>query len=113
MLAIGYVVAKYSGHRIIGDIVFGLAVVVLVSGWFVPSVFHAIERFGNLVARAAGVVASCALLAPFYYLCFVPGRIVLALSGRDPLQRKFPAHKPTYWVTRESTPNVDQYRSQS
>jgi hypothetical protein len=110
MLAIGCVIAQYSGHRIIGVVVLGLAVVVLVSGWFVPSVSHRIEKLGDLVARGFGVATTWVLLVPFYYLCFGCGRVIFAFRGRDPLRRKFPGRKPTYWVTRQLTANVDQYK---
>ena len=99
-------------RRAMGAVVWGLGALVLVSGFFVPSVFAALERFGKKLGKGVGVLLTWGLLAPFYYLCFVPLRLLQKIGGKDPLQLRFPTDEPTYWVSRKPVPKVDQYRKQ-
>ena len=57
-------------------------------------------------------LVSCtwAVLTPFYILCFVPGRLILAMRGRDPLRREFPAPGASCWEARGPHPQPDRYR---
>lgn len=66
----------------------------------------------NVVAIAAGKGITFLLLVPFFYLVFVPGRLLLALSGRDPLNRRFPSDEPSYWVKRAPGISPAHYKKQ-
>lgn len=112
MAAIGALVYVWLGHRFMGLVVWSLAAVVLVSGLFIPPVFAAIERFGKRLGQWVGVGLTWGLLAPFYYLCFVPMHLGLVLKGKDPLHRQVPTDESTYWTPRKPVPNVAQYRKQ-
>lgn len=112
MAAIGAGLFWGLEHRAMGAVVWGFAVLVLVSGFFVPPVFAALERFGKKLGKGVGVLLTWALLAPFFYLCFVPLRLLQKIGGKDPLQRRFPTDEPTYWIPRKPVPKVDQYRKQ-
>jgi len=113
MAGIGYLVTRHGNHSALGGAIIGLAAIVLASGWAIPPVFDAFDRFGNLVARAVGTALTWGLLALFYYVCFVPGRAILMVRRKDPLDRGFPGHKPSYWMDRGTPPDADRYRSQS
>ncbi len=113
MLAAGWATTRYSDHRIAGETVLAAGVVVVISGWFVPRVFRWVERLGGFIARGLGVVMTWVLLVPFYYVCFVLGRIMFALSHQDPLQLRSSVNRPTFWVARQSTANVDRYQKQT
>ena len=89
----------------------GVAAFVLVSGLFIPPVFAAIGRAAALVGVGAGVGLTWLLLVPFYYLVFAPARLMQRVTGRDPLNRKFPSDEPTYWTPRPPVA-VEQYRKQ-
>ena len=95
-----------------GTAIWGLAAVVLASGFFVPPVFAAIERFGQRLGRWVGAALTWGLLAPFYYLCFFPMHLGLKLQGKDPLCRRFPTDEPTYWTARKPVRDAAQYRKQ-
>ena len=100
------------GHPIPGIIAWSLAAVVLVSGFFIPPVFAALERFGKLLGKWVGAMLTWGLLAPFYYLCFVPLHLALKIRGQDPLQRQIPTTEPTYWIPRKPGTDLSQYRKQ-
>ena len=112
MIIIGLVLYFKFDHIVMGRIVFGLAVIVLVSGLCIPPVFHAIERFGRALGHGAATGLTWLLLVPFFYIVFVPARFFLKLRGKDPLCRAFPTQEATYWVPRPPVENLDHYRKQ-
>ena len=71
MAAIGWVLYGPVGHAVMGCVVWTLAVVVLLSGLFVPPVFRQIERFGKWLGTGAAAGLTWLLLVPFFYLVFV------------------------------------------
>jgi hypothetical protein len=112
MILVGFFMYHYFGHRIVPYIVWTLSVVVLIGGWFIPPIFHGMERFGAWLAKWVAIILNYGLLVPFYYLCFVPGRLILKLQGIDPMDREFPSAKPTFWIPRKPVNDVAQYRKQ-
>lgn len=112
MALVGYLIYMFFDHLAGPVIIWALAGVVLVGGWFVPPVFKAIERFGVGLGKGVAVVLNWGLLTPFFYLCFVPGRLILKLRGRDPMERKFPDDAPSFWIPRKPVTDFSQYRKQ-
>ena len=112
MAAIGAFLFWKLGKHVMGIIAWCLATVVLVSGFFIPRLFAAIERFGKLLGKWVGIFLTWGLLAPFYYLCFSPMHLALKIRGKDPLQRQFPTREATYWVSRKPVSDLSQYRKQ-
>lgn len=98
---------------------FHMAVVVwCISGFisftalFMPRLHDAIKRGLIWFAHLVGLGLSWLLLVPFYYLCFVPGRIWLSIRGKDPMQRAFPTDEKSYWVPRPAVKTIAQYQKQ-
>lgn len=85
-------------HRIIfAGIAAGIGLIILICGLFIPKLYAAIERIIGAFASGVGQFLTWLLLVPFYYLCFLPARIILALSKRDPMKRAWDPSAPTYW----------------
>lgn len=113
MALVAYLIYRYTGHQIMPMIIAGLAALVLVGGLFIPPLFHAFERFGALLARGVAAGLTWGLLVPFFYLVFGFGRLVLVLTGQDPLKVRFPApDQTTFWVARPPVTDLNQYRKQ-
>ena len=112
MTAIGAWLFWRLEHHVMGIVAWSLAAVVLVSGFFIPPLFAALERFGKLLGQWVGAMLTWVLLAPFYYLCFVPMHLALKIRGKDPLQRQIPTTEPTYWIPRKPVTDLSQYRKQ-
>ncbi|HBA83158.1 MAG TPA: hypothetical protein DCZ95_03595 [Verrucomicrobia bacterium] len=112
MALIGLLLYRFAGHRLMGTIVWGFAAVVLVSGFFIPPAFRAIERFGALLGQWVGVGLTWGLLTPFYYLVFSLGRLFLKLTGKDLMCREFPSRQASYWTPRAPVRNLEQYGKQ-
>jgi len=109
--ALALMVALAKHHRTAGGVMLGLACLLLLLGLCVQPAFLAVERFGLRLGRIAAVGMTWLLLVPFYYLCFVPGRIVMRLAGQDPLDRRFPAGRATSWVPHRPA-EAGRYRKQ-
>lgn len=113
MATVGFVLHRFVGHAVMAYIVWFLAVLVLAGGFVYPPLFHAFERFGQKLARWVAAGLTWGLLVPFYYICFGLGRIVVAVTGKDPMDRKYPEpDKATFWVPRPPVRNMEQYRKQ-
>jgi hypothetical protein len=112
MTGIAATLAFVVKHPAMAVVVCVLAAVVLLSGLFVPPVFAAIERFGAWLGKAVGLALTWILLVPFFVLCFIPGRLVLAMRGVDPMQRDLSKDKKTYWTSTPRHSSPDYYRKQ-
>lgn len=112
MALVGYLIYHFFDHLIGPVIVWVLAGAVLVGGLFIPPLFHAVERFGVRLGAWVVVVLNWVLLTPFFYLCFFPGRLLLAVRKIDPMDRKFPDDRASFWIPRKPVADLSQYRKQ-
>jgi len=112
MLAVALLLLFYFKKDMPGKILLGLAMFVLVCGLFVPSVFKAMERVVLVLAKWMAMGVTWVLLVPFFYLFFVPARIIMTLRGKDPLNLKFNSKAATYWIPRKPVTIPDQYLKQ-
>lgn len=84
-------------HRpLAGAVLAGLALTVLIFGLFLPRCYSYWAKSWKRIASWIATVMAWGLLAPFYYLFFVPGHWILAL-GQDRLRRSFASEKNSYW----------------
>lgn len=88
----------FGFHRILfAGIAAGIALLILICGLFIPKFYAAFERVIVMFAFGIGQALTWLLLVPFYYFCFLPARILLALNRRDPMKRSWNSSAPTYW----------------
>lgn len=99
-------------HYRMATVVLAIGVIVLFSGLFLPKVFAALERAGQMLGYAAGTALTWILLVPVYWLVFTPGRLLLLVLRRDPMRRAFPTQIPSYWIPRPPVKDVKQYTKQ-
>jgi hypothetical protein len=97
---------------VMAGIVTGISATVLICGLFIPSAFLAIEKLGLKLGEWVATGLTWLLLVPFFYICFVPGRIVMTLQGKDPLNLNFSAKVQTYWVPRKPVTDIGRYQKQ-
>jgi hypothetical protein len=97
---------------VMASVVFGISTVILVCGLFIPPAFKAIEHFGQKLGEWVGTGLTWLLLVPFFYLCFVPARIIAAIRGKDPLNLKLSSKAKTYWVPHKPVNNIERYQKQ-
>ena len=103
----------FGFHKVvIPYVVWSIATLVLVGGLFIPPLYVGFKKGGMLLAKGVGVGLSWLLLVPFFYICFAPGRLLMRLSGKDPMCRKFEPDLASYWTDHHGPVDVSQYTKQ-
>jgi hypothetical protein len=92
----------YRGRETTMAVSAGLAVLLVLVGFFVPPVAKLFHRLWYRLAFALGWVNSRILLTIIYFLIFVPYGIISRLAGRDPLHLRS-GKGESYWHKREKT----------
>lgn len=101
MLLLGYLGAHYVHFfKRAGTIALCVAAALFMIGTLVPGLYDRMDKFVAWSAQAVGRVLNWILLTPFFYLCFLPARLILMAKGKDPMTRKCPSSATTYWVPR-------------
>ena len=98
--------------RVMAGVVIGVSLIVLTTGLWFPKAFRAICRGLLTFGAWVGVALTWLLMVPFFYLAFVPARLVMLFKGKDPLTRAFPSPGGTMWVKHAPPRSVEQYERQ-
>ncbi|MFN2350952.1 MAG: hypothetical protein ABR497_03300, partial [Kiritimatiellia bacterium] len=112
MAAVAGLLYAWLQHRIAAGIVGLLALLMLAGSLGVPGLLRGFEKLGAGLGRTVGLGMTYLLLTPMYYLIFTPGRFLMALSKRDPMQRRFLPEAATYWQERAPIETLDYYNRQ-
>lgn len=109
----GLIYWKFPGHRLGSYIIWSLACAFLFCGLFIPAAYRSIDRFFFAVLpKWVATALNWLLLVPFFFVIFVPARLIQLLTGNDPMTRKVPTDLPTYWIPRKPVASLDQYKKQ-
>jgi len=81
----------------------------LVGGFAVPRIYSAFEWLGHFLTITIGSLFTWVLMSLFFYVCFVPGRILLCLFRKDPLQRAQMPDAQSYWISKQNSLEKAQY----
>ena len=76
----------------------------------IPTVLHPLNVAWMWFGRLLNRIVSPVVLGLIYFIVFTPVALLFALRGRDPLNRKFDAARPSYWLDR-TPPGPDATRS--
>jgi len=92
------ILASWVWHKAwLGAALFALSALLAAAGFLAPRLSGALDRASRRFGRFVGLGLTWLLLAPFYFLCFAPGRLALRLLGRDPLARRPDPARESYW----------------
>jgi len=69
-------------------------------GWFRPGWLRVMYVVWMAAVFPIGLVVSHVLMAAVFYLVVTPIGLIMAVLGRDPMQRKFDRDAKTYWQPR-------------
>jgi hypothetical protein len=83
----------------------GLGVVL----WLVPQIAKPFYLAWYFLACCIGIVVSNVLLGAFFYLVITPFGLVMRLSGRDRMNRKWDPAKASYWQDAEKVVDPQRY----
>ena len=99
-------------HKGMAIFLISIAAFLFISGLFIPWLFLAFEKFGKKFGQGFGVALTWLLLVPTFFIVFFPGRILLGLLRKDPMNLRFPSKEETYWVPRPPVKTIEQYSRQ-
>jgi hypothetical protein len=78
-----------------------LSALFVIAGALVPNVLRLIHRvwiaFGNIL----GWINSKIILGLLFYIVVTPVRVIMSLTGSDPMNRKFDRETDTYRIVRK------------
>lgn len=66
--------------------------------------YAALDRLVTRTGALVGTILTWLLLAPVFYLFFVPFGLLFRRGARDPLRRAIDRDAPSYWTKRASDP---------
>ena len=96
-----------------------VATIVWIAGGVVSVVIWAAPGFARTVyggwmdaAEPVGWTLTNVLLAIVFYLVVTPIGLIMRLSGRDPMQRRFEPSAGTYWIEHSPPTDPDRYFQQ-
>ena len=78
------------GYRATGTIAAFVSAMVFAIGCGAPRLFDGIDRAIAATAQAFGRCLNWVRLAPFFYLVFLPARLILLARGKAPMTRRSP-----------------------
>ncbi len=107
--ALGGIVLKSGGSLSAARSVWGLAVVVPLVGWMIPSFMRIVYVAMAYAAFPIGFGVSHLILIIVYYLVLTPTGLLMRLFRYDPVARRFDVDAETYWCPREQDENPERY----
>lgn len=91
---------KLGNHH--AAIVIGsVGAILLVVGLTAPRLLAPLDRAVIWLVSWVGIVMTWLTLVPFFWLCVVPGRLVLLALGKDPMRRKWEPTATSYWTAKQ------------
>lgn len=100
------------GHVVMTWIIMGLLVCFAMLAAVAPRAYAGQEAFFARFALKVGVLLTYLLLLPFYWICFIPARILLFVRRKDPLHLAFPAPEASCWRLRPPPRGARSYERQ-
>jgi hypothetical protein len=94
-------------------LLFGLALLFLFFALLAPRALTPLNRLWTKFGLLLHQVTSPVLLGLVFYIVLTPMGILMQLTGRDPMRRKWEKNSPTYWIEATSDPaNPSSMRDQ-
>ncbi len=112
MTVSGVIAYFFLGHKLLAFVIWFFALLLLFGSLFAPSIVRGLDRFGTWLGHFIGTTITYILLVPMYYTVFLPGRIVITILGRDPMNKKWLPDAVTYWVDRAELDNTTHFTKQ-
>ena len=88
---------------------FGVALVVLCVAWLAPHSMRPVYLLWVLLFYPLRWLVSCLLIAVVYYLVITPVGLIIRLSGRKLIEKRFDSETSTYWKPKTETRSPKDY----
>ncbi len=106
---IAWSVWRRTGSTTIAGWIVAISVVVGIVGVIAPAAIRWIYVGWMIAVFPIGWVVSHTIIAAVYYLVITPIGLIMRMSGRDPMDRRFDPAAKTYWQVRPPTPDNARY----
>ena len=103
---------RKSGMGPATEALFIVAVLVPLVYYAIPAIRRPFFLLWMYVAFPIGFVLSHVILVVIYFLVFTPVAVILRLSGKDPLERRFDPQRKSYWIEVSTGAETSRYFSQ-
>ena len=110
MFSIGTILFFPLHHVWIGGILYMLSLLILVGGFVIPPIYLAFDRVGWYLSITIGSLFTWVLMFLFFCIFFLPGRVLLSLLHKDPLQRARTSNTKSYWINKTSFSDKKRYQ---
>jgi hypothetical protein len=80
---------------------FGFAAVMLILALTAPKLLAPLNWAWTKLGLLLHVITSPIVLAILFYVCIAPIGLLMRLSGRDPLHRRYDSDAESYWIPRD------------
>jgi len=97
---IGWIVWRRSGSIYAAGGVVAVGMLVALLGIVVPNAIRPLFIALNVVSYPMAWGSSHVLMALIFYLVVTPLAVIMKLSGRDPMERRFDSSVQSYWKRR-------------
>ncbi len=112
MVTVGLVL-HIGFHKVwVPRFVWTMAGLTLIGGLFYAPLYHGIHRGALWLGKITGIGMTWLLLVPFFFIVFPAGRVMFAMSGKDPLNRGYDKARTSYWHAREPVKDLKRYKNQ-
>lgn len=106
---IAWTVWRRTGSTTIATWIIAISVIVGVVGVIAPAAIRWIYVGWMIAVFPIGWVVSHTIIAAVYFLVITPIGLMMRLSGRDPMERRFEPNATTYWKVRPPAPDNARY----
>lgn len=81
-------------------------------GLFAPALLRPVQKVWMIFALLLGWVMTRVILSLVFYLAITPIGIIMRLSGKDPLDEKYPDKRATFWTPKGQKRTRESYEKQ-
>ena len=88
----------------------GAAVLSALLGLALPRILRPVYILWMTFAYYLSIVMTFVILTLFFFLIMTPAGLIMRLFGKDPMERRFPGNRESYWVSSETYENsIERY----
>ena len=91
---------QYLQSGLLNYTVGGMGLFLLILALFKPFMYYPFRRLIEIIGNFMGIVNTYVLLTLIFVLLFIPIGLILKMTGKDSLKRKWDSKAPSYWIER-------------
>lgn len=91
---------QYLESGLLNYTVGGMGLFLLVPALFSPFLYYPFRRLMEIIGNFMGILNTYVLLTLIFVLLFIPIGLILKVTEKDSLKRKWDSKAPSYWIER-------------